>query len=76
MRNNNFEIISGFKFAEIADVIFSGVFLKSQVKELNLNENVDNQIGDSEYIFVRNKQFELKENQIIFCIVIFLHLLN
>ena len=67
MRNNNFEIISGFKFAEIADVIFSGVFLKSQVKELNLDKNVDNQIGDSEYIFVRNKQFELKENQIIFC---------
>ena len=58
MRNNNFEIISGFKFAEIADVIFSGVFLKSQVKELNLDKNVDNQIGDSEYIFVRNKQFE------------------
>ena len=64
---NNVEIISGFKFAEIADVIFSGVFLKSQVNELNLKDNVDNQIGDTEYIFVRKKQFELTENQIIFC---------
>ena len=67
MKNNNFEIISGFKFAEIADVVFSGVFLKSQVSELNLKDNVDNQIGDLEYIFVRKKKFELKENQIIFC---------
>ena len=58
---NNVEIISGFKFAEIADVIFSGVFLKSQVNELNLKDNVDNQIGDTEYIFVRKKQFELKK---------------
>ena len=56
MKNNNFEIISGFKFAEIADVVFSGVFLKSQVSELNLKDNVDNQIGDLEYIFVRKKK--------------------
>jgi hypothetical protein len=67
MKNNNIEIISGFKFAEISDVIFSGVFLKSQIKKLNLKENIENHIGYSEYVFVRKKKFRLKENQIIFC---------
>jgi hypothetical protein len=67
MKINNIEIISGFKFAEIADVIFSGVFLKSQIELLDLKENIDSHIGDSEYIFVRKKKFFLHENQIIFC---------
>ena len=64
---NNIEIISGFKFASIADVIFSGVFLKSQIENLNLKENIEDHIGESEYVFVRKKKFELKENQIVFC---------
>ena len=64
---NNIEIISGFKFASIADVIFSGVFLKSQIENLNLKENIEDHIGDNEYVFVRKKKFELKENQIVFC---------
>ncbi len=67
MKNNHIELITGFKFAEISDVIFSGVFLKSQIESLRLKENIENHIGDSEYIFVRKKKFELKENQIIFC---------
>lgn len=67
MKNNNIELITGFKFAEIADVIFSGVFLKSQIEKLSLKENIENHIGDNEYIFVRKKRFVLKENQIIFC---------
>lgn len=67
MRNNNIELITGFKFAEIADVIFSGVFLKSQIETLSLKENIENHIGESEYVFVRKKKFLLKENQIIFC---------
>jgi hypothetical protein len=65
--SNNIEIISGFKFASIADVIFSGVFLKSQIENLNLKENIEDHIGDGEYIFIRKRKFNLKENQIIFC---------
>ena len=55
MKNNHIELITGFKFAEISDVIFSGVFLKSQIESLRLKENIENHIGDSEYIFVRKK---------------------
>lgn len=60
-------IVSGFKFAEISNVIFSGVFLKSQIEHLNLIENIDNHIGDDEYVFVRKNKFDLNENNIIFC---------
>ena len=67
MEENNNNIISGFKFAEISDVIFSGVFLKSQINMLKLQENVEQHIGDKEYFFVRKKYFTLKENDIIFC---------
>ena len=56
MKNNHIELITGFKFAEISDVIFSGVFLKSQIESLRLKENIENHIGDSEYIFVRKKK--------------------
>ena len=58
---NNIEIISGFKFASIADVIFSGVFLKSQIENLNLKENIEDHIGDNEYVFVRKKNLSLKK---------------
>ena len=65
--NNEIEIISGFKFAEIADVVFSGVFIKSQLGTLNLKDDITENISDDEYISVKKKLFELKENQIIFC---------
>ena len=65
--NNNQNLVSGFKFAEISNIIFSGVFLKSQIEDLNMLENIDNHIGDDEYIFVRKDKFILKENNIIFC---------
>ena len=64
---NNIEIITGFKFAEIADVVFSGVFIKSQIKDLDLSNNIDVHKGDDEYIFIRKKEFKLSENDIIFC---------
>ena len=65
--NNKIEIISGFKFAEIADIVFSGIFIKSQLGTLNLKDDITDNIDDSEYISVKKKFFELKENQIIFC---------
>lgn len=67
MKNKDSNIVTGFKFAEIADVVFSGVFLKSQIKNLNLQENIQEQIGYNEYVFVKSKEFILKENDIIFC---------
>lgn len=66
-KTNNIEIITGFKFAEIADVVFSGVFIKSQIKDLDLSNNIDVHKGDDEYIFIRKKEFKLSENDIIFC---------
>ena len=69
MENNNLKsinIISSFKFAEISNVIFSGVFLKSQLDELNLLDDISDHVGDHG-IFVRKKEFKLKENDIIFC---------
>ena len=67
MEKNNLNFITGFKFAEISDVIFSGVFIKSQIDSLNLQENIEEHIGDDEYIFVKKKKFNLQENDIIFC---------
>ena len=58
MENNNLKsinIISSFKFAEISNVIFSGVFLKSQLDELNLLDDISDHVGDHEYFFVRKK---------------------
>ena len=64
------EFISGFKFAEMSDVIFSGMFEKSQMDFLNLKHNIRENAGEhlitGRYIFVRTKNFELKENDIIF----------
>ena len=65
------EIISGFKFAEISDVIFSGMFLNSQIDSLDLKDdiqkNAEEHLITGEYIFIRKKSFELKENDVIFC---------
>lgn len=67
-KNSNISnIITSFKFAELANVIFSGVFLKSQLNELNLLDDISDHVGDKEYFFVRKKEFKLKENDIIFC---------
>ena len=60
-------VISSFRFAEIADVIYSGVFLKSQLSSLNLKVDISEYVNDSEYFFVRSKNFKIKENDIIFC---------
>ena len=60
-------LISGFQFAELADVVFSGVFLKSQINSLNLSESIHEHVGDNEYIFAKKKKFLLKENYVIFC---------
>ncbi len=60
-------IITGFKFAEISNLVFSGIFLKSQIDSLDLNENVEDYIAKNEYIFIRKKNFTLYENDIIFC---------
>jgi len=64
---NNIDIISGFKYAGIADVVFSGVFLRSQIDTLNLAKNIEEYVDDNEYIFVRKKSFTLRENDVVFC---------
>lgn len=67
MNINNIKIISGFKFAEISDVVFSGVFLKKQINTLDLKDNIQEHIGDDEYVFVKKKILNINENDIIFC---------
>jgi hypothetical protein len=65
--NQKMEIITGFKYAQLADIIFSGVFLKSQVDSLKLKDSIENHVGYDDYIFVRKKKFIINENDIIFC---------
>ena len=65
MINKKSNIVTGFKFAEIADVVFSGVFLKSQINNLRLQENMQEHIGYDDYV-CEKKEFKLKENDIIF----------
>ena len=67
MKNKNSNIVTGFKFAEIADVVFSGVFLKSQISSLKLQDNIQENINDDEYVIVKKSEFKLNENDIIFC---------
>ena len=71
------EFISGFKFAEISDVIFSGMFLNSQIDLLDLKDNIQKNAGEhliaGEYVYIRKKNFELRENDIIFCKTEFIH---
>lgn len=69
MDNNfeNSEILSSYKFAAMSDVIFCGVFLKSQVNDLNLMNNIKDYFTQSEYTFIRKDKFSLKENDVIFC---------
>ena len=64
---NNNKIISSYSFASISDVIFTGFFMKSQVEDLKLRNNIQQYFGPSEYTFVRQKEFTLRENDVIFC---------
>tara|TARA_B000000565_G_scaffold253300_2_gene229716 strand:- start:342 stop:1370 length:1029 start_codon:yes stop_codon:yes gene_type:complete len=64
---NKSKIISSYAFASIADVIFCGLFMKSQVNSLKLKNNIQSYFGPSEYTFIRQKEFQLNENDIIFC---------
>lgn len=58
-------LITSIKFAEISNVIFSGVFLPDQIKSLNLKKYKKvNEFGN--YYYIRNYDFKLKENDIIF----------
>ena len=58
-------LITSIKFAEISNVIFSGVFLPDQIKSLNLKKYKKvNEFGN--YYYIRNYNFKLKENDIIF----------
>ena len=52
-------IITGYKFAEISNVVFSGIFLKSQIDSLDLSENVEDYIAKNEYIFIRKKFYTI-----------------
>jgi len=65
------ELISSFKFAQMSDIIFSGMFEKHQVDSLNLKnsvrENTHEHLITGRYVFFRTKKFKLKENDIIFC---------
>ena len=65
------EFISSFKFAQMSDIVFSGMFEKHQINSLNLKNSVQQNTHEhlitGRYVFFRTKKFELKENDIIFC---------
>lgn len=67
----NKNIVSAYRFAEISDVVFSGMFLTSQIESLNLKKDIQNNVEEhlinGEYTFIRKKSFQLNENDIIFC---------
>lgn len=60
------EFITSYKFAKISNVIYSGVFLEKQIKELNVTDfNIVSKNDD--FFYIRSKNFTLKENDKIFC---------
>ena len=61
----NFEFITSYKFAKLADIIYSGVFTDNQISELNISNYIV--VEDNHgFKYIRIKKFELKENSIIF----------
>jgi len=62
----NKDLITSFKFAKNSDIVFSGVFLDHQIDELKIKPYEEVQrFGD--YKYIRNFNFEIKENDIVFC---------
>lgn len=62
----NKEFITSYKFAKISNVIYSGVFLENQIEDLNISDfNVVSK--NNGFLYIRNKKFTLKENDVIFC---------
>lgn len=59
-------LITSYKFAKISNVVFSGVFLPKQIDELKV-ERYKIVKTINEFLYIRNLDFELKENDIIFC---------
>ena len=55
MNNKDINAVTGFKFAEIADVVFSGIFLKSQVNRLNIPKNTHENLNNNDYVIVKNR---------------------
>lgn len=59
-------LITSYKFAKISDIIFSGVFLEHQIADLKIKSYEEIQRFE-EYKYIRNYNFEIKENNIVFC---------
>lgn len=60
------EILNSFNYAINCDKIYAGFFTEEQVPKLQI-ENTDLQKHNDTYVIVRNKKFELDENDSIFC---------
>ena len=54
MNNRDINVVTGFKFAEIADVVFSGIFLKSQINSLNIAKNIEENSNNNDYVIVKS----------------------
>ncbi len=60
------DLICSYNFARNANVVYSEVLLKSQFNKLNIRNPVII-YEDADFIFYKLKEFELSENNIIFC---------
>ena len=60
------EILNSFNYAINCDKIYAGFFTEEQVLKLQI-ENIDLQKHNDTYVIIRNKKFELDENDSIFC---------
>ncbi len=61
------EYITGYKFARIADFVFSEVLTKEQFNELN-PENIDILYENNSHICYQKNQISISSESIIFCI--------
>lgn len=61
----NFEFITSYKFAEMSNVVYSGVFTDHQLEELKISRYTLVE-KNNEFKYIRIKKFKLKENDIIF----------
>lgn len=63
---NKEDLLCSYNFARSSDIVYSEVVLREQFQELNIKDPLII-FEDSNFIFYKLNEFELKENNIIFC---------
>ena len=60
------DLLCSYNFARNSNIVYSEVVLKKQFENLNI-KNYSIIYEDTEFIFYKLNEFEIRENDVIFC---------